>query len=105
MLGLGELLRELQRNLLLALQVLRWVLAGFPDLNCVGCTWLQLTDSRGASTLRWYHSQSGSHWVPAQEEGFSESLHSGAGKLLQVKTHDLRYRFDTKEGQLSQHSS
>ncbi|EOA98845.1 hypothetical protein Anapl_16100 [Anas platyrhynchos] len=68
------------------LQLQQWkpymYVPGFPDLNCVGCTWLQLTDSRGASTLRWYHSQSGSRWVPAQEEGFSESLHSGAVPLF-----------------------
>lgn len=54
--------------------------------------------------MSWYNNQSGSRWVPAQEEGFSESLHSGAGKG-QVKTHSLRYRFDTTEGQLSQRSS
>ena len=38
------------------------------------------------------------------EEGFSEMLQFGKGRLLLVKVHNLRYTFDITEDQLNQHS-
>lgn len=38
------------------------------------------------------------------EDGFSEMLQFGEGRLLLLKVHNLRYIFDITEDQLNQHS-